>query len=397
MDNSVVANYARILQHAEITGGSVISNWATVKGSAVTWHDNTVATGAQAWNDAVLDGDFSTAQSVSNGFQFGFEEYNAGPLNWITNRTAPRRLYAAYEFNAPHDSLAKDLLGVTDGYLQGNPGWVNSDGQRSGFLAFNGANQFVILDRSLSDLKEITVTAWVKWSGGAANQPVWYFGTATTNCMFFTPDDGTGSAKFSITTGGVTQTLAWTSPLPVGVWTHVAVSLSNSVTGRLYINGANVATGSITLTPDQLNAPNVNTASAAELSGARRGNFAAVFPRRARQCAGLHRPADGCGDWFDATTAGACGRRDALRGFAGDECGFQLARHFHHLDQSRCRRRQFHQDRHTELFDERRRHRHPGRVVQRHLGALQFDQYQSSPTSPARATAPSRYGLTIPR
>ena len=261
VDNSVVGDYARILQHAEITGGSVISNWATVKGSAVTWHDNTVATGAQAWNDTVLDGDFSTCQSVGNGFQFGFEEYNPGPLVWINNRTAPRRLYAAYEFSAPHDSLAKDLIGVTDGYLAGNPGWVSSDDRRSGFLTFNGANQFVILDRSLSDLREMTVTAWVKWSGGASNQPVWYFGSAPTNCMFLTPDDGTGSAKFFIISGGSSQTLAWTNPLPIGVWTHVAVSFSNGLTGRLYINGTNVATASITLTPDQLNAPNVNTAA----------------------------------------------------------------------------------------------------------------------------------------
>jgi len=261
VDNSTVANYARVLQHAEITAGSVICNWATVKGTASTWHDNNVSTEPQAWNDAVLDGDFSTAQSCSNGFQFGFVEYNPGPLNWITNRTAPRRLFADYEFASAHDSLAKDSPGVTDGYLQGSPTWYASDGQRVGFLAFNGMNQFVILDRSLSDLPEITIAAFVKWSGGAAGQPVWYFGTAATNCMFFTPNDGTGSAKFSITTGGITQTLAWTNPLPVGVWTHVAVSLSNGVTGRLYINGTNVVTGGITLTPDRLNAPNVNTAA----------------------------------------------------------------------------------------------------------------------------------------
>ncbi len=261
IDNSVAANYARILQHAEITAGSVISNWATVKGSATTWHDAAVATGAQAWNDAVLDGDFSTSQSVSNGFQFGFEEYNPGPIGWINNRTAPRRLYAAYEFNFPHDSLAKDLLGVTDGYLQGNPGWINSDGQRSGFLTFNGTNQFVSLDRSLSDVKEITVTAWVKWSGGTSNQPVWFLGSTATNGMFFTPNDGTGQARFSIISNSVVQSLAYSNALPVGVWTHVAVSLSNSVTGRLYLNGTNVATGSVTITPDQLNAPNVNTAA----------------------------------------------------------------------------------------------------------------------------------------
>ncbi|HEX9046886.1 MAG TPA: LamG-like jellyroll fold domain-containing protein, partial [Verrucomicrobiae bacterium] len=262
IDNSLVGGAARILQHAEITGGSIITNWATVKGTASIWQDTSVTTLPQAWNDTVLDGDFSTAQSCSNGFQFGFEEYNPGPLNWIANRTAPRRLYAAYEFNTSHDSLAKDWLGVTDGYLQGTPTWINSDGQRNGFLAFNGSNQFVILDQSLSDLSEITVAAWIKWSGGASNQPAWYFGAAATNCMFFTPDDGTGRAKFSITSGGFSQGLAWTNPLPVGVWTHVAVSLSNNVTGRLYINGTNVFTGSVTLAPEQLNAPNVNTAPA---------------------------------------------------------------------------------------------------------------------------------------
>src|SRR6185312_5905149 len=220
-----------------------------------------VAAGPEAWNDAVLDGDFSTAQSVSNGFQFGFEEYNPGPLQWITNRTAPRRLYAAYDFATAHDSLVKDSPGVTDGYLAGNPTWYSSDGSRSGFLAFNGTNQYVMLDRSLSDLPEITVTAWIKWLGGAGNQPAWYFGTAATNCMFFTPDDGTGHAKFSITKGVVNQSLSSAGPLPIGVWTHVTLSLSNGVIGRLYINGAMVASDSITIAPEKLNAPDVNTAA----------------------------------------------------------------------------------------------------------------------------------------
>jgi carbonic anhydrase/acetyltransferase-like protein (isoleucine patch superfamily) len=261
IDNSVVGGNARILQHGEITAGSIITNWATVKGSASTWRDTSVAAGPEAWNDAVLDGDFSTAQSVSNGFQFGFEEYNPGPLQWITNRTAPRRLYASYDFSAAHDSLAKDSSGVTDGYLAGNPAWYSGDGQRSGFLAFNGTNQYVMLDRSLSDLPEITVTAWIKWSGGAGNQPAWYFGAAATNCMFFTPDDGTGHAKFSITKGATIRSLTSSGPLPVGVWTQVALSLSNGVTGRLYVNGTMVDSESITIAPDQLNAPDVNTAT----------------------------------------------------------------------------------------------------------------------------------------
>jgi hypothetical protein len=258
IDNSVVAGYARVLQHGEVTGGSTITNWATVKGSASTFNDS-ATTLPQGWNDAVLDGDFSTSQSCSNGFQFGFEEYNDGPLVWITNRTAPRRLFAAYEFNATNDSLAKDWLGVTDGYLAGSPTWTGADGTRYGFLSFNGTNQYVILDRSVSDLREITVAAWVKWAGSSSNQLVWYFGGGATNCMYLTPSDVSGQLKFSISTGSTSQTLTWSNALPAGQWTHVAVSLSNAVAGRLYVNGTNVATGTVTLTPDQLNTPNVNT------------------------------------------------------------------------------------------------------------------------------------------
>ena len=261
IDNSVVGGYARILQHGEITAGSIVSNWATIKGCASTWHDSSVTTNAQAWNDAVLDGDFSTAQSVRNGFQFGFLPYNPGPLNWISNRTAPRRLFADYEFTQAHDSLAKDFYGVTDGYLVGNPAWVATDGQRSGFLTFDGASQYVLLDRSVSDLPEITIAAWIRWAGGAPNQPAWWFGAATNQCLYFTPDDGAGHARFVIRNGGPDQGLFAPAALATGVWTHVAVTLSNGIVGRLYVNGMLQQQGAITITPDQLSAPNVNTAA----------------------------------------------------------------------------------------------------------------------------------------
>jgi arabinan endo-1,5-alpha-L-arabinosidase len=120
----------------------------------------------------------------------------------------PAGLYAAYDFANAHDSRVLDQYGVTDGFTQGNPAWYSGDGQRSGFLAFNGADQFVQLDRSLSDVREITIAAWVKWSGGAGNQPVWYFGTAANRCMYLTPDDGTGQATVSIANGSAAQTLA---------------------------------------------------------------------------------------------------------------------------------------------------------------------------------------------
>jgi uncharacterized protein len=53
------------------------------------------------------------------------------------------------------------------------------------------------------------------------------------------------------------QTLT-TTAMPVGVWSHVAVTLDGS-TGVLYINGTSAASGSITIRPDQLLAENTTT------------------------------------------------------------------------------------------------------------------------------------------
>ena len=204
INNSVVQDYARVLERGQVTGGATNRDWATIKGSASTWYEPGTSVGAYSGGDGVLDGDFSTCQLVTNGFQFGFEEYNPGPLQWITNRVAPRRLYAAYEFDAPHDSLAKDLLGVTDGYLEGNPAWIASDGSRAGFMAFSGSN-YVLLSKSLSDSPEITLAAWIKWSGGVSNQPVWYFGSATNACMYRLRTTGRATRSLSSATAGLTE------------------------------------------------------------------------------------------------------------------------------------------------------------------------------------------------
>ncbi len=251
MEGGTLLGNARLIEHANIKGGAMVDN-ATAKGTSGS------LSGTLAGN-AIIEGDYGdyfSGRSLTNAIAFGHQPYVGVPDSFT--HALPTGLYASYDFATAHDSRILDQYGVTDGFAQGNPTWYKSDGTRSGFLAFNGINQYVTLDRSVSDLRQITVAAWVKWSGGAANQPVWYLGAATNKCMYFTPDDGTGHAAFSIINGGALQTLAWTNPLPVGTWTHVAVTL-DGVTAQLYVNGTAVASGSTTSRPDQFLAPNTAT------------------------------------------------------------------------------------------------------------------------------------------
>jgi hypothetical protein len=82
------------------------------------------------------------------------------------------------------------------------------------------------------------------------------FGNNTTRYMFLTPTNGTagGRLRFGITTNssGGEQQITGPTALSVGVWHHVAVTLSGN-TGVLYLNGVPQATNaSMTLRPATL-------------------------------------------------------------------------------------------------------------------------------------------------
>jgi hypothetical protein len=251
VEGGTISLNGRVLEHANIKGGTV-TDTATAKGSAGS------LSGTLSGN-AIIDGnygDFFSGRDVANGIGFGHEPYVGVPDNWI--RPLPTGLYASYDFAAAHDSRILDQYGVTDGFTRGSPTWVAADAKRKGFLQFDGTTQYVRLDRSVADLFNFTFTAWVKPLGGAGNQAVLWLGASSTQRLYFTPDDGTGHAKFAIANGGADQTLTAPAALTPGVWTHVAIAL-NGTTGTLYINGTAIASGSITIRPFQLLAPNTAT------------------------------------------------------------------------------------------------------------------------------------------
>jgi hypothetical protein len=156
----------------------------------------------------------------------------------------------------PFRTDASDAYGRFNGTLNGGAS-IQNDPTRGSVLNLSGNNQFVSLPPGAAKLQ--TFMAWVKWNGGGAWQRIFDFGNDTTHYSVLTPAAANGRLRFNITVNSIAGEQSMDAPgaLPVGVWTHVAVTLDGN-TGILYTNGVPVATNaSLNLVPANLNATNV--------------------------------------------------------------------------------------------------------------------------------------------
>jgi hypothetical protein len=99
-----------------------------------------------------------------------------------------------------------------------------------------------------------TIEAWVNWSstGLSAWQRIFDFGTGTSDFMFLTPSSNTNQVRFAIVQGATVETVDASIQLPTNAWTHVAVSIDNTNTGRIFINGVLQGTATFNLRPASL-------------------------------------------------------------------------------------------------------------------------------------------------
>jgi autotransporter-associated beta strand protein len=172
---------------------------------------------------------------------------NASPVGYVQAlQDNGSRSFAQLKF----DTNTLDSSGYgNNGITAGTPAYTNGiNGQA---IVFDGANTVVTLPPNIAKNTGFSFAAWIKWNGGASWQRIFDFGNSTTHFMFLTPNNGSGM-RFGIANGGSQQTV--TGPaLPSGSWQHVAVT-HNGGTVRLYLNGAEVASGSgISITPGNFN------------------------------------------------------------------------------------------------------------------------------------------------
>ncbi|GGV59836.1 hypothetical protein GCM10010294_08350 [Streptomyces griseoloalbus] len=134
---------------------------------------------------------------------------------------------------------------------------VLSAGGRFGRAAENVRGSYRYMDLPaavLADAPALTLSAWVRPAHDAAWARIFDFGDDTTRYLYLAARNANGVPRFAVTTSGPggEQGLDGTAPLPLGEWSHLAVTLADG-TGTLYVNGTAVARNTaITLTPAAL-------------------------------------------------------------------------------------------------------------------------------------------------
>jgi hypothetical protein len=154
----------------------------------------------------------------------------------------------------PFNNGATDANGFFNGQLF-NEAATPADPIRGPVLSLDGAEQYVSLPTGIGAMR--TFSAWVKWDGGNDWQRLFDFGAGDTSYAMLTAKANSGDLRFEITPNGSGETrdLDSPEPLPVNVWTHIAVTLD----GRqavMFINGQAVAVdASVNLLPADVMGP----------------------------------------------------------------------------------------------------------------------------------------------
>ena len=124
--------------------------------------------------------------------------------------------------------------------------------------AFAGSAFGSVASSPLAGATAFSAEAWVDWSGGSSyQQPIFDFGSSTTNWLSLTPASSATSHPLTFEIRPTTGTAALvTAPtLTSKAWEYVAVTETSAGVLTLYLNGKQVGqTTGVTLTPSSLGA-----------------------------------------------------------------------------------------------------------------------------------------------
>jgi arabinan endo-1,5-alpha-L-arabinosidase len=191
----------------------------------------------------MTNGSFTIPTNATGGGNYIFAltaTDNSQRQSTVTATLTPANPPAGWSSYFPFQANANDVNGHYNGTLHGGASFVN-DAIRGQVLSLSGNSQYVSFPSGLSGM--LTFMAWVKWNGGAEWQRIYDFGNDTNFYSILTPEASSGDLRFNVSVDSIPgeQIIDAPGPLPVGVWTHVAVVM-NGESVVLYTNGVPVGT-----------------------------------------------------------------------------------------------------------------------------------------------------------
>ncbi|MBT2415904.1 glycoside hydrolase family 127 protein [Streptomyces sp. ISL-12] len=157
----------------------------------------------------------------------------------VTPRQGRARDVVRYPLDEGTGTTAADATGAFgDAVLAGGAGWTR-DAQATA-VELDGTDGHVALPAGLlSGLNELTVSVRVRVDRLAASARVFDLGYHKETYLFLAATTGAGRARAALRIAGMEgeDFIDATGPLPVGRWTHVALTLGGG-TGVLYLDGA---------------------------------------------------------------------------------------------------------------------------------------------------------------
>jgi carbonic anhydrase/acetyltransferase-like protein (isoleucine patch superfamily) len=295
--NAIVSGHAWIIDSAQVYGYAKVRDYACVKEEARVYdnarlYERATAAGdwgtyftkvcengvmrgaASSWDDtggsnyikgySIWDGDATCGVGTTKGVLTGWLRDQA----YADSLPDLNGLYCQYDFETAHAVWAWDRYGMVHGLLVGGP-TITTDANinRHNVLNLNGSSQYVELRRDIPDVKDIAIMGWMYWTGTATNQRFFSMGDGSSKYMYVTPkDSSTNKLRFVICNGTTTQYLDGAAAIPASTWTHVAVVLSGT-SGKIFVGGTPVGTGTISIDPDQLLPANLNNTPACNYLG----------------------------------------------------------------------------------------------------------------------------------
>ena len=159
-------------------------------------------------------------------------------------------LVASYPCESANGAMLADASGqgknasLANGAGGSPTGFAFSTGRVGNALTLSSANlAYVSLPRGIvAQLSAMTIATWVKLKSGTAFQRIFDLGVGSNTFMYLVNAGNSGFVRFRITSAALNknQVLEGAEALPVGKWTHVAVTVGDNG-ASIYVDGAQVA------------------------------------------------------------------------------------------------------------------------------------------------------------